>query len=203
VYSIDVCQPGTVIAAVPEYPDRDPDIALLSAPDQNACLDRAHTELTADVEPGRYWLVVDTYVDTPVELDGPYSLDVDFDPTPGTEGCAAHLTCDQGECVCADPKTIDCDGACIDPSSDPANCGACGNACAADETCVMGACEAESSGGGSGGPSQHADPTDPAPPDEAGCACTTTKPRSHRPWQWLLAAALLAFGRRRRALSAR
>src|SRR5690606_34574007 len=33
-----------------------------------------------------------------------------------------------------------CGNACVDVTSDPANCGACGNACGAGEACVDGAC---------------------------------------------------------------
>jgi len=33
-----------------------------------------------------------------------------------------------------------CNGACVDPDTDPAHCGACGNACGAGETCASGAC---------------------------------------------------------------
>lgn len=40
---------------------------------------------------------------------------------------------------CEDP-TIACGGVCIDPSADPANCGACGNACDASELCSAGEC---------------------------------------------------------------
>src|SRR5262249_15140409 len=33
-----------------------------------------------------------------------------------------------------------CNGRCVDPSSDPANCGACGVHCGMNTTCVKGAC---------------------------------------------------------------
>ena len=54
VYRIDVCQAGTLVASVPAYPDRDPDLHLLSEPDQDACLARAHTDLEVDIDPGTY-----------------------------------------------------------------------------------------------------------------------------------------------------
>lgn len=40
---------------------------------------------------------------------------------------------------CTDPQ-ISCNGACVDPTSDNANCGACGTACAAGLACNAGAC---------------------------------------------------------------
>ena len=140
VYAVDVCQAGTLTAHVPEYASVDPDLHLLSAPDQDACLARAHTDLSHPVGPGRYLLTVDTYVDDAVELEGPYALDVEFTPDPGTTGCAAHLTCRGGACVCADPALDDCGTACVDTTSDPAHCGGCGAACDPGEGCVAGAC---------------------------------------------------------------
>ena len=193
VYSIDVCQPGTVLAAVPEYPDRDPDLHLLEAADQNACIDRAHTELEVEVEPGRYLLVVDTYVDMPVELEGTYSLDVDFVPQPGTEGCAGHLSCQDGSCICPTAGTVDCGGSCVDLVSDAAHCGTCGNACAQNETCIAGTCEQ--------GPTQTE-----APPqvqsaegitgDHGGCGCRVA-PNREGDGRWLVLLGLAAALRRR------
>lgn len=40
---------------------------------------------------------------------------------------------------CSAPKAV-CDGSCIDMSADQANCGACGFACQADETCSESSC---------------------------------------------------------------
>ncbi len=202
VYVIDVCQAGTIEAAVPQYPDRDPDIALLSATTQEACLERVDNELAVDVTPGRYWLVVDTYVDTPVEMEGAYGLDVDFVPAAGTEGCAPHLTCREGNCACPAAGTIECDDSCVDPMSDDGHCGACGNACAADERCAMGACTADPSGaggeGGEGGSTNLPANPDAPLPEPSGCACTTA-PRP-APSGWLAGAAALglALARRRR-----
>jgi hypothetical protein len=39
-----------------------------------------------------------------------------------------------------------CDGACVTLDDDPANCGQCGQTCAADEVCSLGACSAECAG---------------------------------------------------------
>src|SRR5690349_15741578 len=39
-----------------------------------------------------------------------------------------------------------CGGTCIDVLANPANCGACGKACAADQVCDQGACKAKAQG---------------------------------------------------------
>jgi hypothetical protein len=195
VYQIDVCQPGTLLAAVPSYPDRDPDLHLLSSPDQDACLDRAHTELETEVVPGRYLLVVDSFVDMPVALEGGYDLDVDFVFEPGTEGCAAHLRCDGGDCVCPEADQLDCDGGCVDPASDADHCGGCGLPCVGDEACVAGRCEPAGSGPDAPEPANEATA---APPAE-GCSCRLAGPAQTDPTRglWLLALALGCWLRRR------
>ena len=67
--------------------------------------------------------------------------------------CDTTETCVEGTCT---PSEVSCDtdpdnpdavtqtpcwGTCADLESDPANCGACGNACLTDQTCEAGACE--------------------------------------------------------------
>jgi hypothetical protein len=47
---------------------------------------------------------------------------------------------------CAAP-TVDCGGACTDPSVDPMNCGACGNSCESSAFCSAGECVDECGGG--------------------------------------------------------
>src|SRR5689334_23141153 len=39
-----------------------------------------------------------------------------------------------------DVRLTPCSGICVDLTGDPANCGACGNACLAAQTCTSGAC---------------------------------------------------------------
>ena len=46
---------------------------------------------------------------------------------------------DSGDLTCAAPE-VPCRGVCLDPSSDPANCGACGVACPSGSVCVVGQC---------------------------------------------------------------
>lgn len=53
--------------------------------------------------------------------------------------CGPGYSCQNGTCVCPVPKTA-CGGVCVDTSSDPANCGSCGNACAPGQTCQQGGC---------------------------------------------------------------
>ena len=48
-----------------------------------------------------------------------------------------HLV--NGACVCPSP-TVDCHGVCINPTSDPANCGSCGSPCGTNEVCSSGTC---------------------------------------------------------------
>jgi hypothetical protein len=47
---------------------------------------------------------------------------------------------------CPNPGEIRCDGVCVNPRTDPDNCGRCGNLCPAGVTCVNGTC-----GGPTGG----------------------------------------------------
>lgn len=55
--------------------------------------------------------------------------------------CRADQFCRDGRCAprCLAPE-IECSGICTDTSSDDANCGTCGRACADLEQCVAGAC---------------------------------------------------------------
>jgi hypothetical protein len=54
--------------------------------------------------------------------------------------CSNAATCHSGTCSCGFTQSI-CNGVCTDKSSDPRNCGACGNVCpGAGQTCNAGAC---------------------------------------------------------------
>jgi hypothetical protein len=76
-------------------------------------------------------------------------------PPPAVCGAPQGVVCSPGEqCIdgaCVPPiqpgqipgclgSRILCDGRCVDPSSDADHCGACGDACAAEEMCDAGAC---------------------------------------------------------------
>lgn len=139
-YEMDLCQTGSITAKVPEYQDRDPDLALLDAPTQDSCLARAHTDLEAHVSAGRYLLIVDTFVDSGVELPGPYELTVDFTPDPGAKPCSEYLVCKDGVCQCDNPSLTDC-GTCTDMNTDPENCGECNTVCEPMQTCEQGICK--------------------------------------------------------------
>ena len=198
VYAFDVCQPGSLLASVPDYPDRDPDLHLLDAPDQDACLARAHTDLEAQLTPGRYYLVVDTWVDMPVEQEGPYELDVDFIPSDGSSPCASYLTCEAGSCVCPDAAEVECDGGCVDTTSDVAHCGACGQPCAEGESCMASTCTGVGGDGGGAGEGGQA-PAFGISGDEDGCGCALPgKPQRALP-AWIAALLAGSMLRRRRA----
>ncbi|MDY0001180.1 MAG: glycosyl hydrolase family 18 protein [Polyangia bacterium] len=176
VYRIDLCQPGVLTATVPAYAggDPDPDLHLLSGPTEDACLARGHTEIGTALEPGRYLLTVDTYVDLPIEMEGPYALDVTFAPEPGSEPCANHLTCQEGQCLCADSSLTDCGSACVDTLTDPSNCGGCGVRCQDGDPCRGGQCQAEPPGPDAATPQDAGDSTElpccPCPDEGCGCA---------------------------------
>ena len=76
VYVLNIRNEGTLsINVESDDPEADPDIHLLSGDDPNACLARAHEGLTYDVSPGRYLVVVDSWVNGDgVVLDGHYRL---------------------------------------------------------------------------------------------------------------------------------
>lgn len=52
---------------------------------------------------------------------------------PPTTSCANH------QCACPDAGSV-CAGVCVELSTDPSNCGACGQTCASPNTCSGGAC---------------------------------------------------------------
>jgi GH18 family chitinase len=211
VYSLDLCQPGTLFAQLPDDPQSDPDLHLLDAPDQDACIARAHLDLEVNLEPGRYLLVVDTFVDDGVELQGPYSLNVDFVPQPGSQACGAHLVCHQGECECALPGLTDCGQACVDLSADVEHCGACEAACLPGQLCQDSAClpgpeegPREDGDGGSEEPDggwPDGSASDATLGQPTGCSCTSSASAAHGGWSLALSvlATLMRSSRRRRA----
>ena len=81
VYVLNVRVSGTLKATI-EVNDAnhvDPDVHLLWGDDSNACLARGHEVLEYSLSPGRYLLVVDTFVnESGTELTGPYTLNVEF-----------------------------------------------------------------------------------------------------------------------------
>ena len=63
----------------------------------------------------------------------------DSSPPPGGDASADGSTCA--------PHQTRCGASCTDTSSDPANCGTCGTACATGQTCLGGICSVPCSGG--------------------------------------------------------
>jgi hypothetical protein len=53
--------------------------------------------------------------------------------------CPSPRVCDGNVCGCPAPEAL-CAGQCVDTTSDPNNCGACGDVCPAGDTCIMGQC---------------------------------------------------------------
>lgn len=60
-------------------------------------------------------------------------------------GCGADNALVDGECAAG---YVACDGACVDPLSDPAHCGGCGRACASGVACGAGVCGNDACGAG-------------------------------------------------------
>jgi hypothetical protein len=81
VYFFTVDQSGTVTASVDDVAgdNIDLDVHLLDADDAKACLARGNISLSQAVGPGRYFIIVDTYVSGGVEKSGPYRLTVSFE----------------------------------------------------------------------------------------------------------------------------
>ncbi len=57
----------------------------------------------------------------------------------GSNLCAAPRVCAEGACSC--PADNKCGSECVDKSTSPNHCGACGKKCPAGATCVNGACD--------------------------------------------------------------
>lgn len=77
VYRIDIAEAGTLVASVSGAASADPDVHILHSLDPDDCLARGHTEATARVDEGTYFIVVDTWVDGDgVEFGGVFQLDV-------------------------------------------------------------------------------------------------------------------------------
>lgn len=83
VYQLNLSQSGILIAMLDDGEDHgaDIDIHLLIELDSQTCLRRGHKGLSAHLDPGRYYLVADSYsTGSGTVLDGPYTLYVHFIP---------------------------------------------------------------------------------------------------------------------------
>ncbi|NMC68858.1 MAG: hypothetical protein GYA57_02180 [Myxococcales bacterium] len=79
VYVFTIDRSGTLSVSVDAVDPVDPDVHLLDGDEATACLARAHIAFDYAITPGRYFLVVDTFVDAAgTVLAGPYTLHVDL-----------------------------------------------------------------------------------------------------------------------------
>jgi hypothetical protein len=78
VYVVTVDEKGTLTATVDCGGGVDVDVHLLEGDDKNACLARNDATLTYELTPGRYFIVVDTYVKGGQALAGAYTLHFSF-----------------------------------------------------------------------------------------------------------------------------
>jgi GH18 family chitinase len=77
VYVIRLCAPSRLDARVTSLDAGDVDLHLLDAVDEAACVARDDTAISVELEPGTYYLVVDSYVRDLVTAEGAFALDVD------------------------------------------------------------------------------------------------------------------------------
>ena len=87
-YRVDVAGSGLLRATLVEEPRRavDVDVHLLTDRDPTTCLARGHVAATALVQPGTYWIAVDTYTGPRGRpRPGAFTLVVDLTPSPSAE----------------------------------------------------------------------------------------------------------------------
>jgi len=80
VYTFTVATAGELAVEVECDHAVDIDIHLLTAPDPDYCLRRAHISFSEWIPPGTYWLTCDTYRESGVELMGDYTVSCTFTP---------------------------------------------------------------------------------------------------------------------------
>ena len=84
-YTLNLRQSGvlSVTVRVDDETNVDPDVHLLSGDDPNACIARGHRSFSADVTPGLYWIIVDTWTNEAGDnLAGPYTLEITLHEEP-------------------------------------------------------------------------------------------------------------------------
>lgn len=76
IFRVEVKQEGFLSAAVFDDAGVDVDVHILSRLDPNACLHRGDKHTRADVKPGVYYVVVDSYVKSGKALSGKFRVDI-------------------------------------------------------------------------------------------------------------------------------
>jgi len=95
VYRLTIDQPGWLDLALDDaFADVDVDVQLLAELTPDACITRGHLDAGAPVQPGNYWVVVDTWVDgEDTALAGPYSLTVSLVTETGSNCLEPPIAC--------------------------------------------------------------------------------------------------------------
>jgi hypothetical protein len=110
-YVVELGERGVLSASIDEVAGDgvDVDVHLLSGPDPAGdCVARDHAAVASLLDPGTYFLVLDTWVDGDgVPQDGPYHLTVDWMPV-GSGACAVVPTDVQMVWSACDPGVPDC-----------------------------------------------------------------------------------------------
>jgi len=87
IYRVQVPASGFLSAAVYEAAGVDVDVHILSSLDSQACVSRGNLHAKADVTPGTWFVVVDTFVSGGVPQAGAYRVDIGFiEPSQGPCG---------------------------------------------------------------------------------------------------------------------
>lgn len=97
VFALEVDEPGRLRLELDDVAGDavDLDVHLLDAPDPTACLDRHNVALERSVEPGSYWIAVDTWVDGEgVERAGPFVLRVGLEASDPGDCLTCPIDCD-------------------------------------------------------------------------------------------------------------
>lgn len=134
VYQVELCEPGTLSATVQDGAGVDVDLHLLTGPMERDCTARDDGQIEAELSPGRYYVVADSYVDDHLPQEGAFHLEVNFTPAPGSPGCLPDTpplpttpVVPVGQYQTATPPTpeppVTRDPAPIEPEVEPGGCG--------------------------------------------------------------------------------
>ena len=84
LYRVVIPTAGLLSVAVSDDDATDVDVHILSGPTASQCLDRGDHHARSDVQPGTYWIAVDTFVSSGKPLAGKYQLQIGlYLPTQG------------------------------------------------------------------------------------------------------------------------